>query len=186
MVAVPEGSGGARTRTEYYANSPTPYPALRSRCWSGGKVVAQRTALRQQRMKMIDMSERIIIVEDEPAVAGFLGDLLTSEGYGVEWHTDGHSGLEAILENPPDVVLLDVMLPRMDGRDVLAALRSAKLTRCLPVIVMSALDLKRALSPDLRNNPRTWLYAKGEDLEVLLSLLDTALRGNRNAHQFSS
>lgn len=122
------------------------------------------------------MCERIVIVEDEPAVAGFLSDLLTAEGYGVEWHTDGHSGLGAILENPPDAVLLDVMLPRMDGRDVLAALRSAQPTRSVPVIVMSALDLKRAVSPDLRNYPRTWLYAKGDDLDILLSLLDIALR----------
>jgi two-component system alkaline phosphatase synthesis response regulator PhoP len=69
------------------------------------------------------MNVRVLLVEDEPAVAMTLADLLTGEGYEVETATDGRTGLARASSEPFDVVLLDVMLPGMNGFDVCRELR---------------------------------------------------------------
>jgi two-component system alkaline phosphatase synthesis response regulator PhoP len=69
------------------------------------------------------MNVRVLLVEDEPAVAMTLADLLMGEGYDVETATDGKTGLARAANELFDVVLLDVMLPQMNGFDVCRELR---------------------------------------------------------------
>ena len=69
------------------------------------------------------MNIRVLLVEDEPAVAMTLADLLIGEGYDVETAADGKTGLARASNEPFDVVLLDVMLPGMNGFDVCRELR---------------------------------------------------------------
>jgi two-component system alkaline phosphatase synthesis response regulator PhoP len=69
------------------------------------------------------MNVRVLLVEDEPAVAMTVADLLTGEGYEVETASDGRTGLARASNEPFDVVLLDVMLPGMNGFDVCRELR---------------------------------------------------------------
>ncbi len=83
------------------------------------------------------MSKEVLIVEDDRALAGMIARALESEGYPVRVVYDGQAALDAIGESRPGVVLLDVLLPRMDGRAVLESLRSQSETRDLPVIVIS-------------------------------------------------
>ncbi len=83
------------------------------------------------------MSKEVLIVEDDRALAGMIARALESEGYPVRVVYDGRAAMDAIGESRPGVVLLDVLLPRMDGRAVLEALRSQEETRELPVIVIS-------------------------------------------------
>ncbi|GAB4416954.1 MAG: response regulator transcription factor [Bryobacter sp.] len=66
---------------------------------------------------------RILLVEDEPGLVLTLTDLLEAEGYAVTSRTDGESGLAAALAEPFEIVILDVMLPRLQGFDVLKELR---------------------------------------------------------------
>ena len=63
------------------------------------------------------MSEamKILFVEDEEALGMVVSDSLRSRGFEVDYHTDGESALQAALENRYDVLVLDVMLPKMDG-----------------------------------------------------------------------
>lgn len=69
------------------------------------------------------MSKRILLVEDEPGLVLTLTDLLQSENYQVESATDGESGLKLAKEQPFDLLILDVMLPRKNGFDILRDLR---------------------------------------------------------------
>ena len=80
--------------------------------------------------------KRLLLVEDEPGLVLTLTDRLSREGYTVETSADGESGLERAASNGFDLILLDVMLPRMNGLDVLRELRRRR--NETPVIVLTA------------------------------------------------
>jgi len=80
--------------------------------------------------------ERILIVEDELPMRTALQDVLLGEGYRVLTASDGAAGLERVLSEKPDLVLLDVMMPRMDGYSVCAELR--RLSISLPILMLTA------------------------------------------------
>lgn len=80
---------------------------------------------------------KVLIVEDEENLAKFVGLELEHEGYEVETVHDGRSGLDLALENDYDVILLDLMLPELNGLEVARRLREAKKT---PIIMMTARD----------------------------------------------
>ncbi|HTI99758.1 MAG TPA: response regulator transcription factor [Dongiaceae bacterium] len=82
------------------------------------------------------MNERILIIEDEAPMRRALADLLTSEGYRVLTAADGAAGLERALAEKPDLLLLDLMLPRLDGFAVCAAVREQGLS--IPVLMLTA------------------------------------------------
>mgnify|MGYP005837761911 CR=1 FL=1 len=69
------------------------------------------------------MAAKIMLVEDEEDIATLIRHNLESEGYSVETYSDGLSALQAIRNSPPDLLLLDLMLPGMDGREVCRAVR---------------------------------------------------------------
>ena len=83
------------------------------------------------------MAERILIVEDEEKIARFIELELKHEGYEVEKETNGRAGLEKALQNTYDLLLLDIMLPELNGLEVLRRLRK---TSALPVILLTARD----------------------------------------------
>ncbi len=82
------------------------------------------------------MNERILIIEDELAMRTGLEDLMASEGYRVLSATDGRTGLDRALKEQPDLVLLDIMMPRLDGFAVCAELQ--RLGRTMPVLMLTA------------------------------------------------
>jgi len=82
------------------------------------------------------MNPRILLVEDEPSVRLTVTDLLTDEGYDVETASDGPSGLKRASEEPYDVIVLDVMLPGMNGLDVCRELR--RLGKDVAVLMLTA------------------------------------------------
>lgn len=79
---------------------------------------------------------KILIIEDEPEMARGLMDNLVFEGYEVKIETNGEAGLQYALANPIDLILLDLMLPKLSGYEVCKALRAQnKLT---PIIMLTA------------------------------------------------
>ena len=82
------------------------------------------------------MNERILIVEDEEALRMTLIDRLGSEGYDVEFASDGQQGLDKATQNAYDLVLLDVMLPRKSGFDVCREIRAAGMA--VPILILTA------------------------------------------------
>ncbi len=83
--------------------------------------------------------EKILVVEDEASLRKILQMQLAGAGYEVETAEDGVDGLEKVKQNPPDLVLLDVMMPRMDGSEVCRQLKANFLTSQIPVIMLTAL-----------------------------------------------
>ena len=82
------------------------------------------------------MTARVLIIEDDPNVAEVVGRYLTREGYEVEIATDGATGLERALSDPPELVVLDLMLPNLGGLEVCKRIRAAA---PVPVIILTAL-----------------------------------------------
>jgi two-component system, OmpR family, response regulator RpaB len=79
---------------------------------------------------------RVVVIEDEPAIRRGVGDALRATGYEVVEAADGARGLEEAVRRGVDLVLLDLLLPRRDGLDVLAQVRKVRPT--LPVIILTA------------------------------------------------
>lgn len=80
---------------------------------------------------------KILVIDDEPMVREAVGRVLTNEGYAVAFAQDGSSAIAALNQDPPDAILLDLMMPGMNGRQFLSALRS-DLGLAVPVVVMTA------------------------------------------------
>ncbi len=85
---------------------------------------------------MKQVKAKILVVEDDPAILGGLCDVLIFNGYGVEGVEDGGEGLEKILDGQFDLVLLDVMLPTMDGFSICRKVRESKPNQ--PIIMITA------------------------------------------------
>jgi DNA-binding response OmpR family regulator len=80
--------------------------------------------------------KRILIVEDNAELAFGLRNNLEIEGYAIDVATDGQAGLDAALHAAPDLMILDLMLPKLDGFRVLRSIRDAGLT--LPILILTA------------------------------------------------
>lgn len=81
---------------------------------------------------------KILIVEDEESLLKLESILLTSKGYDVRGVGNGQAALDALAEEPADLVLLDIMLPEIDGFEVCRRIKSDPATRHIPVIMLTA------------------------------------------------
>ena len=86
------------------------------------------------------MSQRgtVLVVDDDPAIRDFLSLALEDEGYSVQTATNGQEALDKVRRDPPDAILLDLMMPTMDGWCFLTARRTLSARCQVPVLVMSA------------------------------------------------
>ena len=87
-----------------------------------------------------DSKGNILIVDDLVENLGFLTDILTKRGYKVRSVTNGKMALQTVRHSPPDVILLDIKMPEMDGYQVCEALKADEETSEIPIIFLSALD----------------------------------------------
>jgi len=78
----------------------------------------------------------ILIIEDDPALLRGLTDNFETQHYRVQTARDGHEGLSVALANPPDLLLLDIMLPKLNGYEICRALRAKQLE--MPIIMLTA------------------------------------------------
>lgn len=80
---------------------------------------------------------RVLFVEDDPAVAQMYRLKLELDGYSVDVASDGEQALSRASSDPPDIVFLDIRLPKLDGLGVLEALRQHERTHQIPVVILS-------------------------------------------------
>lgn len=108
----------------------------------------------------------VLVVDDEPTIAETLGLVLESDGYRCVVANDGQEALDVLPAVAPAVILLDVMMPVLDGREFLRRLRADERWRHVPVIVMTA-------APSLAGNDaldrHEAFFVKPFDLDRLLS-----------------
>ena len=82
----------------------------------------------------------VLVVDDDPRSRNLLEIVLTIEGFGVVSADSGAQALVLIEQQPPDAVLLDFLMPGMDGPELCARIRSLPLQRRLPLVVLSGMD----------------------------------------------
>jgi len=85
--------------------------------------------------------KKLLVVDDDPNVRTMLGKILREEGAEVQEAPDGQRALDSMAEMPPDLVLLDLMMPGMSGFEVVARMRATPATTSIPVIIVSAKEL---------------------------------------------
>ena len=86
------------------------------------------------------MGRKIVMVEDSKAASAVLKEVLEAEGHTVLHAADGVTGLALVRREHPDLVLLDLLLPKLNGYDVCNALMRDNLTRHIPILIISTLD----------------------------------------------
>lgn len=84
------------------------------------------------------MPTRVLIAEDEPHIVESLSFVLEREGFAVRTALDGEAALRELRSSAPDLLILDLMLPRMNGLEVLKAAKSDPALKTIPVIVLTA------------------------------------------------
>jgi CheY-like chemotaxis protein len=122
----------------------------------------------------------VLVVDDDAAIREYVGDLLEMEGHDVRFAGDGPAALESILEQRPDCVLLDVMMPGMSGHEVLAEIRRIDGGPQLPVVMVTA-AAGEAQSWQAWTGGVDYFLAKPIDVDQLLRVLDYLANGEESA-----
>lgn len=115
---------------------------------------------------MLDGSSRILVVEDDPDIAQVVQATLEESGHEVHVATDGRKALAELAAWPPDVVILDLLLPELSGHALLRYLRDLPEYRQMPVLIMSA-----ALPTLHKVDAASALLPKPFDLNELVGLI---------------
>jgi len=124
------------------------------------------------------ISGDILLVEDDPTIAKLYRMLLESRGYTVRHAGDGLDGLDRVNEKRPDLVLLDIMMPRMNGIAFLQALRSGAM-REVPVVVLSNFMEKQLVDDAMSLGALEYMVKAQTRPEALVGALPHWLRGER-------
>lgn len=122
-------------------------------------------------------ARHLLVVDDDPMVADMVRQMLENSGYRITTAPDGLVALEMIANQPPDIILLDLMMPRMDGLGLLHQLRQSPAYKHIPVIVLSAKTLSREEATTLQESVVTVLQKQGMEERTLLNELQKALTG---------
>ncbi len=118
---------------------------------------------------------RVLVIDDEPDVLMLCRVNLEHAGHEMEEAPDGESGLAMAKRTPPDIIVLDLMLPAMDGYDVLEALMEDEATRDVPVLVLTA-------KAQIEDRARSWRGGAAEFItkpfspDLLLDALERLAR----------
>jgi len=84
------------------------------------------------------VTARVLVVDDDPEVVDAVSEALQDDGYRVETATDGASALKSVLEAPPDLIVLDVRMPNLNGWEFCEIVRRQSHTRDVPVLFLTA------------------------------------------------
>lgn len=120
------------------------------------------------------VSHTILIIEDNDHILELFSELLTAEGYHVIAFADGQSGLEAIYEHQPDLILCDMMMPEMNGWEVLRNAKMHQKTSVIPFVLMSGSSALEVRVQALHKGACAYLE-KPFTVDNLLNVVSTCL-----------
>ncbi len=121
------------------------------------------------------MKLSILVVDDEPALREVIGQMLEIGGFAVQQAADGEEALDKIDEDPPDAVILDVMMPHMDGITLCKTLRADAETANLPILMVSGKTQKEAVVEGLAAGANKYL-CKPVSYDELVGSLNEVLQ----------
>ena len=105
------------------------------------------------------MAEHILLVDDNEDFRSAAREFFSSKGYQVSAAPDGQAALELADQHPPDIILLDVMMPRMDGWETLQALQDDEQTADIPVLMLTAVRGSESVKKSF-DRGSVWYYSK--------------------------
>ena len=121
------------------------------------------------------MKQTILVIEDEGALQKTLEDVLTQEGYEVLQALNGEVGLRTAEEKLPQLIFLDLMLPKMNGFDVLAKLKEIEETKNIPIIVLTNLEDMEDIQKAIDLGATTYLVKSNYSLEDIVAKVKDSL-----------
>jgi len=113
------------------------------------------------------MAQKILFIEDESALQKSLGDLLREKGFEVISAVDGETGLRLAKESLPDLILLDLILPRLHGLELLKKLKEDEKTKNIPVIILTNLENIKDIEKAIELGATTYLVKANYNLEEI-------------------
>jgi CheY-like chemotaxis protein len=124
---------------------------------------------------IVNSPRRILVIDDDPSIADMLRQSLPERDFCLDSALDGIAGLRAVETSPPDIILLDLIMPRLDGFGVIEYLRSKPKTHNLPIIVLTAKDLTAAESVRLKETVALVMRKQGFEGERLVDEINNIL-----------
>ena len=121
------------------------------------------------------MPKKILFIEDESALQKTFGEILSQEGYEMISALDGEIGLRLAKDKKPDLILLDLVLPKIHGFEVLKRLKTDKETKDIPVIVLTNLEGIGDVDKALGLGATTYLVKAQYGLEEVVEKIKKAL-----------
>lgn len=121
------------------------------------------------------MPKKILLIEDEAALQKTFGDVLGQEGYNIVGAMDGETGLNMAKTEKPDLILLDLVLPKMHGFEVLKHLKEDEETKDIPIIVLTNLEAMGDVERALELGATTYLVKASYTLEEVVQKIKKAL-----------
>lgn len=121
------------------------------------------------------MPKKILLIEDEAALQKTFGDVLEQEGYNIVGAMDGETGLNMAKTEKPDLILLDLVLPKMHGFEVLKHLKEDEETKDIPIIVLTNLEAMGDVERALELGATTYLVKASYTLEEVVQKIKKAL-----------
>jgi len=119
--------------------------------------------------------KKILFIEDEETLQKTLGEVLKQEGYEIIPALDGKAGLNLLKSEKPDLILLDLVMPKMDGFEVLKRLKADEETKDIPVIVLTNLEGIGDVGKAIELGATTYLVKAQYSLEEVVEKVKKAL-----------
>jgi len=122
--------------------------------------------------------KRILVVEDEEAIQKAVSDSLTNQEFSTLAARDGNEGLEIALKEHPDLIILDILMPKMDGMVMLQKLRADEWGKTAPVIILTNVNpsTSSVINSVLENNPAYYLVKSDVKLEGITDKVREVLK----------
>jgi DNA-binding response OmpR family regulator len=119
---------------------------------------------------------KILIIEDDPVFQQTLGEFLRSEGLETAGAVDGEEGIKKAREESPDLILLDIILPKKNGYEVIAELKKEETTKAVPIVLLTNLGGMRDVEKALEMGATTYLVKSDYKLEDVVKKIKEILK----------
>lgn len=122
----------------------------------------------RDKLVLMDKSKKILICDDDAGIVEVIKIVLEGNNYQVSSTSNGKGILKHVIDSKPDLVLLDLWMPGMDGREILKVLHRDPVTKNLPIVIMSALSDAKSIAEEIG---ATDCLPKPFDISVLLGIV---------------